>query len=418
VSRATDTDPVAAVRERSPLLRGYADRFANDRPFDGTQIGVSAPLTPHTALFVDVLAAGGAEVLVSGESGTTHEAVVEFLTDRDGVTTFAEAGMSEHELEDARRALLAREPDLLADDGAHLIRMVHDEFPDIAAGVRGACEQTTGGITRLEVMDETGALAFPVYDVNGTPMKHHFDNVHGTAESSLTALTSLTNAMLAGSLAVVVGYGHCGRGLARKLRALGARTVVTEVDPRNALEALADGHDVRPLEEAAPDADFLLTATGRYRAVGREHIEVLSDGAVLASIGSEIEIDVDALADLAASVDRPRDGVERYALADGREITLLTEGRVVNLAAPGGNGNPSEVMDTTFAMMARGLADLADGGDLPPGLHPVPDAIDRAVARETLEKKDVSIDEPSSEQRRYHERWTENARVENAESDP
>mgnify|MGYP000097276248 CR=1 FL=1 len=414
---STDTDPVASVRQRSPLLRGYAERFADERPFDGTQIGVSAPLTPHTGLFVDVLAAGGAEVLVSGESGTTHEAVVEFLADREGVTTFAEPGMSEVELEDARRALLTREPDLLADDGAHLLRMVHDEFPDVAAGIRGACEQTTGGITRLQVMDETGTLAFPVYDVNGTPMKHHFDNVHGTAESSLTALTSLTNAMLAGSLAVVVGYGHCGRGLARKLRALGARTVVTEVDPRNALEALADGHDVRPLDEAASEAEFLLTATGRYRVVGREHIEALSDGAVLASIGSEIEIDTEALDDLAESVVQPREGVERYTLGDGRQVTLLTEGRVVNLAAPDGNGNPSEVMDTTFAMMARGLADLADGGDLPPGLHPVPKDIDRAVARETLEKKGVSIDDPSPEQRRYHERWTENARVETGGSD-
>ncbi len=400
-----DADPIEQVRERSPLLRAYDQRFQNETPFDCLQIGVSAPLTPHTGLFVDVLASGGADVLVTGEPGSTHGDVVDSLDGRSGVTPLAEPGLTDAELADTRRVLLDQEPDLLADDGAQLLGMVHEERPDVAAGIRGACEQTTGGITRLSVMDESGALAFPVYDVNSTPMKHHFDNVHGTAESSLTALTSLTNAMIAGSVAVVVGYGHCGRGLARKLRSLGARTLVTEVDPRKALEALADGHDVRPLVEAAPEADFLLTATGRYQVFNREHVDVLSDGTVLASIGSQIEIDTEALSALAESVTSPKPGVERYTFPDGRQITLLTGGRVVNLAAPEGAGNPIEIMDTTFAMMARGLAELAGDIDLPPGLHPVPAAIDREVAREKLTVEDVSIDEPSEAQRAYHEQW-------------
>ncbi|MFW5974234.1 MAG: adenosylhomocysteinase, partial [Natrialbaceae archaeon] len=305
----TVSDPIADVRDRSPLLRSVAERYRDSTPFEGTRIGVSAPLTPHTGLFLDVLAAGGGEVLTTGEDGSTHDDVVAWLRERPGITPLAD---SSDDLERARRDLLAEGPDLIADDGAHLLSLVHDEFPSVAAEVQGACEQTTGGITRLRAMDDQNALAFPVYDVNGTPMKQHFDNVHGTAESSLSALTSLTNVMIAGSVAVVAGYGHCGRGIARKLRSLGARTIVTEVDPRKALEALADGHDVRPMGEAAAEADILLTATGRYRVFRREHLDTIADGAVVASIGSGIEIDREALAERAQRIERPGPGIERY----------------------------------------------------------------------------------------------------------
>ncbi|PSP90275.1 adenosylhomocysteinase [Halobacteriales archaeon QS_4_66_20] len=335
-------DPIAAARDRSPLLRSYAEQYGESTPFAGLTVGVSAPLTPHTGLFIDVLASGGAEVVATGEAGSTHGEVVAWLREQPGVTPLADAGMSHEDLVGARRELLEQEPDLLADDGAHLLSIVHDEFPDVAAGVRGACEQTTGGITRLRTMDDQDALAFPVFDVNGTPMKQHFDNVHGTAESSLSAITSLTDAMLAGSVAVVAGYGHCGRGIARKLRALGARTVVTEVDPRKALSALADGHDVQPMAEAVTDAEFVITATGRYRVLRREHLDALADGAVLASIGSAIEIDTGALADEATSVEQRGPGVERYHFPDGRAVTLLTRGQVVNLSAPDSDGNPGE----------------------------------------------------------------------------
>jgi len=400
-----DWGPVADVRDRSPLLRHYADQYRGSEPFEDHVVAVSAPLTPHTGLFVDVLAAGGGEVFVTGEAGSTHADVVDWLRERSGVTPLATPGMSDEELEDTRRELLAENPTLIADDGARLLSLLHDEFPAAASSVRGACEQTTIGITRLDALDRADGLAFPVYDVNGTPMKQHFDNVHGTAESSITALTSLTNAMIAGSVAVVAGYGHCGRGLARKLRSLGARTIVTEVDPRKALEALADGHAVEPMAEAASEADFLLTATGRYRVFGREHVDALADGAVLASVGSPIEIHREALAERATTSEQRKPGVERYRFPDGRAVTLLTEGRVVNLAAPASAGNPSEVMDTTFAMMARSLAELAGGVDLAGGLHAVPDRLDREVAREKLAAMDVDIDDVSGEQRAYHERW-------------
>ena len=411
-------DPIGAARDRSPLLRSYAEQYAGSTPFAGLTVGVSAPLTPHTGLFIDVLAAGGAEVVATGEAGSTHGEVVAWLREQPGVTPLADAGMSHDDLVDARRELLEREPDLIADDGAHVLSLVHEEFPDVAAGVRGACEQTTGGITTLRTMDDQDALAFPVFDVNGTPMKQHFDNVHGTAESSLSAITSLTDAMLAGSVAVVAGYGHCGRGIARKLRALGARTVVTEVDPRKALSALADGHDVAPMAEAVTDAEFVIAATGRYHVLRREHLDALADGAVLASIGSAIEIDTGALADEATSVEQRGPGVERYHFPDGRAVTLLTGGQVVNLSAPDSDGNPGEVMDTTFAMMARGLEALAGGVDLPPGLHPVPDDVDRAVAHEKLDAMGVAIDDTTVEQRAYHHEWASHGRDDSSETEP
>jgi adenosylhomocysteinase len=411
-------DPIAAARDRSPLLRSYAEQYAGSTPFAALTVGVSAPLTPHTGLFIDVLAAGGAEVVATGEAGSTHADVVAWLRDRPGVTPLADAGMSHEDLVDVRRELLEQEPDLLADDGAHVLSLVHEEFPDVAAGVRGACEQTTGGITRLRTMDDQDALAFPVFDVNGTPMKQHFDNVHGTAESSLSAITSLTDAMLAGSVAVVAGYGHCGRGIARKLRALGARTVVTEVDPRKALSALADGHDVAPMGEAVQDAAFVIAATGRYHVLRREHLDALADGAVVASIGSAIEIDTGALADEATGVEQREPGVERYHFPDGRAVTLLTGGQVVNLSAPDSDGNPGEVMDTTFAMMARGLEALADGVDLPPGLHPVPDRLDREVAHEKLDTMGVAIDDTTPEQRAYHHEWASHGHDDSSETEP
>lgn len=391
-----EPDAVDRVAERAPLLRRCGERFRERSPFAGLTVGVSAPITPHTGLFVETIAAGeAAAVIVTGEAGTTHGDVVERLAAHPRISPLSRAGQDEAALRETRSELLAAEPDLIADDGANLLEPLCERHPTIARGVHGACEQTTGGITRLRALAEREAIPFPVYDVNGAPMKRHFDNVHGTAESSLSAIGILTNAMIAGSRAAVIGYGHCGRGIADKLRALGARTTVAEVDPRAALRALADGHDVAPATEAVREASLVVAATGRRSVVAREQFEAMGDGTVLASIGSEIEIDVGALRDLAVERTRPEVGIERFRLPDGRTIRLLADGRVVNLAAPEGAGNPIEVMDTTFAVMARSLEALAEGADLDPGLHRVPERLDRDIAHEKLAAMDVEIDEPT-----------------------
>lgn len=386
--------PIDLVRDRSPLLTALAAEYRNGRPLCGTTIAVSAPVTPHTGLFVETLTDAGADVRLSGESGSTHDEVVAALEGNDGVEVFAEEGMDESALRTARRTVLESEPDLIADDGGYLIELVHEAYPDIAAEVLGACEQTTGGIRTVRAIDDGNGLAFPVYDVNGTPVKQRLDNVHGTAESTLSAIASVTNAMIAGSTWAVVGFGRCGRGIARKLHALGARTIVTEIDPRPALDAAVEGHDVRPLNDAVARAKFVLTVTGSADVLGREQFDRMGDRTVLASAGSEREIDTDALAGMAVSVESIAPGIDRYVLEDGRGIDLLAAGEVVNLAAPNRAGNPAEVMDVTFAAMAGGLRELLErAGELESGIHPLPDRIDRTIAAEKLRTMGVELDE-------------------------
>jgi adenosylhomocysteinase len=317
--------------------------------------------------------------------------------------------MSDEAFEAAQHALLEREPDVILDDGCELIAKVHEDHPEIARGVIGGGEQTTAGITRLEAMDREGVLEFPVYGVNDTPMKHFFDNVHGTGESSLANVMISTNAMVAGKTAVVAGYGYVGRGVASKLRAVGADTVVTEVDPRRALEAHMDGHRVTNMGEAAPQGDLFLTATGSRDIIREEHFAEMKSGAKLANTGHfDVEIAVD---DLDATADRtttPREGVTRYHLPDGRHLDLLAEGRLVNLTGPHSQGHPAEVMDMTFAMMFMAAYDVvgrAEEDELAPGLHQIPDRIDRQVADRKLATLGIEVDDVTDSQRAYESDW-------------
>jgi adenosylhomocysteinase len=383
--RSDGAAALAWVRERSPVLAGFGNANAGEgEPFASRTVGVSAPLTPHTGVFVETLRAAGARVLFCGEPGTDHPAVVAELDAREGIEGFAEPGDDEAAYRGARDALLEREPDFLFDDGCALVARAHEAHPDAIAGIEGACEQTTAGVGRLEAMEREGELAFPVYAVNDAPVKRRFDNVHGTAESTLEALLDVTDATLGGRTVVVAGYGHCGRGLARKLRALGARTVVTERDPRKALEAHADGHRVETMAGAAPEGEYFLTATGEPNTLRAEHVESMADGAVLAAVGTGEEIDTDALAAAAEGTTEPRAGVRRYELPDGRRLDLLAGGRPLNLAAPGAAGNPAEVMDLTFGAMFAGGADLLANGRAP-GLYRLPEALDRRVAARKLD---------------------------------
>lgn len=395
---------LAWVRDHSPVLESYRDDYAESLPFGDATVAVSAPLTPHTGVFIETLHAGGAEVLFCGEPDTNHGAVIEELDALDGVEAFVEEGMDADEYGPAQDALLEREPDVIFDDGCALIARVHDRHPEIAKAVSAGCEQTTAGITRLEAMDRENALEFPVYSVNDTPMKRFFDNVHGTSESIISSLSMTTNTMISGETVVIAGYGYCGRGLARKLRGMGAQTVVTEADPRNALEAHMHGHRVMTMAEAASEGDYFVAITGSQHVIREEHFERMADGAVVASGGTASEIDVGALAETAERETEPKEGITRYHFDDGRHVNLLTGGYVVNLAAPGAAGNPAEVMDLTFATMSVAASDMLER-TRDPGLYALPDELDRAIAERKLETLGIEAEERTEDQAAYADDW-------------
>lgn len=401
-------DPLTWTRDHTPLLRSYQERYGEERPLSGWTIAVATHMETKSGVFVETLWKAGAEVLFTGsEPHSTKGEVVEFLDARDGIDAYVEEGMSEEAWVDAQHALLEREPDFVLDDGCELIARVHAEHPEIAEGIVGGGEQTTAGITRLNAMDEGGVLSFPVYSVNDTPMKHYFDNVHGTAESSLTNALMTTNTMLSGKTVVVVGYGYCGRGIARKARGMGANTVVTEVDPRKALEAYMDGHRIATLAEVASEGEYFITSTGNREVIRREHFEAMRDGAILANAGHfDVEIAIPDLEALATDTSTPTEGVTRYHLEDGRRLDLLADGRLVNLTGPYSKGHPAEVMDMTFAMMFMAGYDMLTGDrEFSPGVYPIPDRVDRTVADHKLATLGRSTDELTDRQREYYDDW-------------
>jgi adenosylhomocysteinase len=407
-TEAGSDDPLTWARDHTPLLQSLAEEFGREQPFDGLTVAVASHLETKTGVLIETLRAAGATVLFApSEPQSTHGDVVEFLDARDGYESFAREDMSDEAFAEAQHALIEREPDVVLDDGCELIAKAHDAHPEIARRVLAGAEQTTAGITRLEAMDRDGVLAFPVYGVNDTPMKHFFDNVHGTGESALANVMISTNAMVAGKTAVVAGYGYVGRGVARKLRDLGADTVVTEVDPRRALEAHMDGHRIMDMAAAAETGDLFLTATGSRDVIRAEHFERMASGAKLANAGHfDVEIVVEDLESMADRTTTPKSGITRYHLPDGRHLDLLAEGRLVNLTGPYSQGHPAEVIDMTFATMFVAASDLVDRHeDLDPGLYSVPDRIDREVARRKLRTLGVEVDEETESQREYSQDW-------------
>jgi len=404
----SDTDPLAWARDHMPVLESFREEYVESRPLSGYTVAFASHLETNSGVTIETLHAAGAEVLFApSEPQSTHGDVVEALDAQEGITAFAWEGMSDEEFDDAQHELLEEEPDFILDDGCELIAKCHADHPEVAEAVLGGGEQTTAGITRLEAMDEEGVLAFPVYGVNDTPMKHFFDNVHGTGESSLTNVAITTNALLSGKNVVVCGYGYCGRGIARKARGMGAQTIVTETDPRKALEAHMDGHRVMDMDEAAAAGELFISATGNRDVMRPEHFEQMPDGATLANAGHfDVEIDLEGLDALAERVTTPKEGVTRYHMPDGRELNLLAGGRLVNLTGPYSQGHPAEVMDTTFAMMFIAAYDLlVDPPELEPGLYSIPDRLDRAVAERKLDTLGLSTESLTDGQRAYYEEW-------------
>jgi len=401
-------DPLVWARDYMPVLESFREEYGETRPLEGYTVAFASHLETNSGVAIETLHEAGADVLFApSEPQSTHGDVVDVLDARDGITAFAWEGMSDEEFDAAQHDLLEEGPDFILDDGCELIAKVHADHPEVAVDVVGGGEQTTAGITRLEAMQAEDVLEFPVYGVNDTPMKHFFDNVHGTGESTLTNVTITTNTILSGQDVVVCGYGYCGRGIACKARGMGAKTIVTEVDPRKALEAHTEGHRVMDMTEAAQVGDVFISATGNREVMRAEHFELMQDGAILANSGHfDVEIDLDDLEAVADDVTHPKEGVTRYHMPDGRRLNLLAEGRLVNLTGPYSQGHPAEVMDTTFAMMFVAAYDmLVDEPGLEPGLYQIPDRLDRDVAARKLETLGVSTEDLTESQHDYYEQW-------------
>ncbi len=388
------------------VLALIRERFEKERPLDGIRIGACLHVTAETANLVETLQAGGAEVAICASNPlSTQDDVAAALCEESGVDVYAERGEDSETYYRHINAVLDHRPHITMDDGADLVSVLHKERADQVAEVLGGTEETTTGVIRLRAMAADGALRYPIVSVNDANTKHLFDNRFGTGQSTIDAIMRATNLLLAGRAVVVCGYGMCGRGVASRARGLGARVIVTEVDPLPALEAVMEGYSVMPLRDAARVGDVFVTVTGDTSVIRREHLEVMKDGAVLANSGHfDVEIDRGALEDLAVGKRRIREFIDEYRLADGRRLHLLAEGRLVNLAAA--EGHPAAVMDMSFANQALSAEWVVkQRGRLEPAVYPVPAEIDGEVARLKLRAMGVDIDELTPEQEEYLRSW-------------
>ena len=394
-----------------PLLEALAARFRADRPFDGMTVAACLHVTAETAVLARTLRAGGAQVALAASNPlSTQDDIAAALAAEDGVAVFARAGVDRRTYYEHIALALGEDgtpgPDLVIDDGGDLMTILHTERANVLDQVRGGCEGTTTGVLRLRRMAAEGALAFPVIAASDTPVKRLVDNTRGTGQSVIDGLLRASGVMLAGKTVVVAGFGACGTGIAECARGLGARVLVTEVDPVRALDAVLSGFRVLTLAEAAPIGEVFITATGTAEVITVEHMAMMRDGAILANAGHfDVEIDVRGLEALAAVVHPDvRPHTDMFELPDGRRLLLLAEGRVVNLVAA--DGHPPEVMDLAFGIEALALAWLAGNAEkLTPDVHPVPPDIDAEAARLVLAAFGADIDSLTPAQRAYLASW-------------
>ena len=395
---------ISWAEKHMPVLVMLREKALEEKPLRGARIGAVLHVTKETAVLMKTLRAAGAEIALAGSNPlSTQDDVAAALVD-EGVHVYAWRGETEEEYYWAISKVAEFEPHVVLDDGADLHAYLHSEALDVAEKVRGGTEETTTGVVRLHALEGEGLLKYPVIAVNDAYTKHLFDNRYGTGQSSIDGLLRATNILLAGKNFVVAGYGWCGRGIAMRARGMGARVIVTEVDPIRALEAYMDGYTVMPMIKAAEIGDIFITATGNRDVIRREHIERMKDGAILANSGHfNVEVSVKDLEEMAVEKRRIRPYLDEYKLPDGRRIYLAAEGRLVNLVAA--EGHPSEVMDMSFANQYLSAVYLYREGGLKPGVHRVPLEQDRLVASLKLKAMGVEIDSLTEEQRRYLESW-------------
>jgi adenosylhomocysteinase len=387
-----------------PVLLEIRSRFLKERPLEGIRIGACLHVTKETAVLMRTLMAGGADVALAGSNPLSTQDDVAAALVEDGVRVFAWRKETLEEYWWSVDRVISYHPDISMDDGGDLTTRIHEN--GAGSNVIGGTEETTTGLTRLRSMERKGMLRYPIIAVNDAETKWDFDNVYGTGQSTIDGLVRATNTLLAGKKVVVAGYGHCGRGIANRARGMGARVIVTEVDPIRALKALMDGFEVLPMSEACRAGDIFITATGNIDVIRGEHIAKMKDLVILANSGHfNVEINVNDLEEMSTSKKQIRDCVEEYTLSDGRRIYLLAQGRLVNLVCA--EGHPAEVMDMSFSNQALSVEYLIKyAGELKPLIYRVPKDVDMKVAELKLKSIGVTIDKLNERQTEYMKSYT------------
>jgi adenosylhomocysteinase len=396
------------AEQEMPVLKLIRERFAREKPLAGVRVTACLHVTTETASLMRTLKAGGADVrLCASNPLSTQDDAAAALVAKHGVPVFAIKGEDNETYYRHIHQAIAHNPQLTMDDGADTVGVLHKDRTDLLDGIIGGTEETTTGVIRLRAMANDGVLRYPIVAVNDATTKHFFDNRYGTGQSTVDGILRATNILLAGKTVVVAGYGWCSRGIAMRAEGMGGNVVVTEVDPLRALEAVMDGYRVMPMEQAARLGDLFVTSTGDKNVIDRHHFEIMKDGAIVANSGHfNVEINIPALEELAVSVREPRPFVQQYTLADGRRISLLGEGRLINLAAA--EGHPSAVMDMSFANQALCAEYMVTHAqELQRKVYTVPEEIDKQIARLKLKAMGIEIDVLTPEQARYLASWQE-----------
>ena len=380
------------VERNMPVLKGIYEEFAKTRPYQGQKVALSVHMEAKTAYLCLAMQAGGAEMYVTGSNPLSTQDDVAAALVKAGLEVFAQYGCTMEEYDDNLREVLKVGPNIIIDDGGDLVHLLHTEFPELIGNVIGGCEETTTGIHRLENMEREGTLRFPMIAVNNADCKHMFDNRYGTGQSVWDGIMRTTNLIVAGKYVVISGYGWCGKGVTLRAKGLGAKVVVTETDPVRALEAVMDGFEVMPMDEAAKIGDIFCTVTGYDGIITTKHMLSMKDGAIVCNAGHfDVEVDMAGLRAIAVNSWEARHNIQAYELPNGKTIFVIAEGRLVNLAAA--DGHPAEIMDMSFAIQALSVKYLIEHrAELSPSMVKVPAELDDAVARRKLAAMNIQID--------------------------
>ncbi|HHU64032.1 MAG TPA: adenosylhomocysteinase [Clostridiales bacterium] len=400
-------DKIQWVKRYMPLLNELERQFKENMPFKGIKIALSIHLEAKTAYLCRVLAAGGADMWITGSNPLSTQDDVAAALVNGGLKVFAWHNATEEEYFNHLNMTLDGKPNIIIDDGGDLVHLLHTTRRELLEHVMGGCEETTTGVLRLKARQREGTLEFPMVAVNDAYCKYLFDNRYGTGQSVWDGIMRTTNLIVSGKVVVVAGYGWCGKGIAMKARGLGARVVICEIDPIKALEGVMDGFEVLSMDKAAGIGDIFITATGCRDVITKNHYTKMKDGVLLANAGHfDVEISIPDLEDLAVEKKQLRENITGYRMEDGRWINLLARGRLVNLAA--GDGHPAEIMDMSFALQALSAKFILDNHEnLEARVYKVDDDIDRYVAQLKLKSVGISIDILTEEQREYLDGWGE-----------